>query len=60
MQTPKLTIKQTSTGWWTVQRGPVPLAGAMTRDGAERELEMLRRLADCSTRRAGARSDAGA
>ena len=60
MQTPKLTIKQTSTGWWTVQRGRIQLAGAMTRDGAERELELLRRLADCSSRRAGARGDARA
>ena len=60
MHSPKLTIKQTSTGWWTVQRGRVQLAGAMTRDGAERELEMLLRIADCSTRRAGARNDARA
>lgn len=57
MQTDQLTIRQTATGWWTVQRGRIELAGAMTRDGAERELELLRRLAECSTRRAGARSD---
>jgi hypothetical protein len=57
MQTDQLTIRQTATGWWTVQRGRIELAGAMTREGAERELELLLRLADCSTRRAGVRSD---
>ncbi len=60
MKTEQLAIKQTATGWWTVQRGRIELAGAMTREGAERELELLRRLADCSTRRAGARGDARA
>jgi hypothetical protein len=57
MQTDQLTIRQTATGWWTVQRGRIELAGAMTRAGAERELELLRHLAECSTRRAGTRSD---
>jgi hypothetical protein len=51
-QAEKLTIKQTATGWWTVQRGTVPLSGAMTRRGAEREREMLRRLSLASARRA--------
>jgi hypothetical protein len=40
----QLTIKQTSTGYWTVQRGSVHLAGAMTREGAEAERELLSRL----------------
>jgi hypothetical protein len=53
MPTPQLTIKQTSTGYWTVQQGGVQVAGAMTRTAAEREREMLRRLSLCATRRAG-------
>lgn len=53
---PRLTIKQTATGWWTVQRGSVQLAGAMTRTAAERERELLRRLSQSSTRRAGTRA----
>lgn len=55
MSSPKLTIKQTATGYWTVQRGGVQLAGAMTRSGAEREREMLRRLSMSCDRRAGVR-----
>jgi hypothetical protein len=53
MQPPRLTIKQTPTGYWTVQRGSVQLAGAMTRTAAEREREMLRRLSLSTERRAG-------
>jgi hypothetical protein len=53
---PQLTIKQTATGWWTVQRGSVQLAGAMTRTAAERERELLRRLSESSSRRAGSRA----
>ena len=60
MNTNQLTIKQTATGWWTVQRGRIQLAGAMTRAGAEREAELLRRLSRCSQRRAGERSAARA
>ena len=52
MQAEQLTIKQTPTGYWTVQRGTVQLAGAMTRRAAEHELEMLRRLSLAAGRRA--------
>lgn len=55
MQAARLTIKQTATGYWTVQRGGVQLAGAMTRTAAERERDMLKRLSLSSTRRAGSR-----
>jgi len=40
----RLTIKQTATGYWVVQRGSVHLAGALTRDAAEAELRLLERL----------------
>lgn len=43
-QSQPLTIKQTPTGYWSVQRGSVHLAGAMTRKGAEAERDMLHRL----------------
>jgi hypothetical protein len=43
-QSQQLTIKQTHTGYWSVQRGSVHLAGAMTRKGAEAERDMLRQL----------------
>ena len=56
MQPPRLTIKQTATGYWTVQRGSVQLAGAMTRTAAERERDMLRSLSLASERRAGTRT----
>jgi len=56
MRSPQLTIKQTATGYWTVQRGSVQLAGAMTRTAAERERDMLRRLSRSSRRRAGSRT----
>ena len=58
MQTNELTIKRTATGWWTVQRGQIHVAGAWTRDGAERERELLKALSQCSERRAGARTGA--
>jgi hypothetical protein len=58
MQTQKLTIKQTATGYWTVQRGAVHLAGAMTRRGAEAERELLRRLSRRNVRRTAPRADA--
>ncbi|HEY0516717.1 MAG TPA: hypothetical protein VGD00_06315 [Solirubrobacteraceae bacterium] len=60
MQAKTLTIKQTATGYWTVQRGSVQLAGAMTRSAAEHEREMLQRLSHASGRRARARSTAKA
>lgn len=56
MQSPQLTIKKTPTGYWTVQRGGVQLAGAMTRSAAEREREVLRRIGQSSERRAGTRA----
>lgn len=55
-----LTIEQTATGYWTVQRGGVQVAFAMTRRAAEHEREMLRRLSECSARRAGTREPARA
>jgi hypothetical protein len=60
MQPPQLTIEKTPTGYWTVQRGSVQLAGAMTRSAAEREREMLRRLSLSSERRAGTRAGVAA
>jgi hypothetical protein len=56
MQSPQLTIKQTPTGYWTVKRGSVELASAMTRSAAERERELLRRLNASTKRRAGRRT----
>ncbi len=50
-QTDQLTIRQTHTGYWSVQRGAVHLTGAMTRKGAEAEREMLRRLGSRRDRR---------
>jgi hypothetical protein len=46
-----LTIKQTATGYWVVQRGSVPLAGAMTRQAAEAERDLRDRLHNRSVRR---------
>jgi hypothetical protein len=43
-QSEQLTIKQTATGYWSVQRGSVHLAGAMTRKGAEAERDLLQAL----------------
>jgi hypothetical protein len=45
-QSQQLTIRQTSTGYWTVRRGAVDVAGAMTRRGAEAERELIRRLSE--------------
>ncbi len=58
MKAQQLTIKQTPTGYWTVQRGSVALAGAMTRTGAEREREMLRSLSSRRIKRASSRTAA--
>jgi hypothetical protein len=55
MQPERLTVKQTPTGYWTVQRGARQLAGAMTRDAAERERDMLDRLHEQGVKRAGTR-----
>lgn len=40
----QLTIRQTPTGYWSVQRGGTHITGAMTRKSAEAECEMLKRL----------------
>ncbi len=58
MQREELTIKQTATGYWTVQRGNVHIAGSMTRGGAEAERELLKRLGSRSVRRASGRTRA--
>jgi len=47
----QLTIQQTATGYWAVQRGGEQIAFAMTRAAAERERETLERLSRCSERR---------
>jgi len=52
MQSERLTIKKTATGYWTVQRGAVHLTGATTRKGAEAERDLLRRLGRRNVRRA--------
>jgi hypothetical protein len=46
-----LTVRQTHTGYWLVQRGGVQLAGAPTRHAAEAERELLERLRDRASRR---------
>jgi hypothetical protein len=51
----QLTISQTPTGYWTVQRGEVHLAGSMTRRGAEAERDLLMRLGSRTVRRAAGR-----
>jgi hypothetical protein len=56
MQQERLTIEQTATGYWTVRRGTIELAGAMTREGAERERDLLRRLSESSHKRTSSRS----
>jgi hypothetical protein len=56
MQAERLTIKQTHTGYWTVQRGSIQVASSMTRRGAEAERELLVRLALRASARRGNRS----
>jgi hypothetical protein len=51
VQTERLTIKQTATGYWVVAHGSVHVAGAMTRSAAEAERDLLNRLHDRSLRR---------
>jgi hypothetical protein len=60
MQPEHITIKQTATGYWTVQRGAVHVAGSMTRRGAEAERDLLLRLSRRTIRRAGRRAGAKA
>ncbi len=52
MQSQQLTIRQTPTGYWTVQRGDVHLAGSMTKRGAEAERDLMLRLGRRAVRRA--------
>ena len=40
----QLTVKQTATGYWVVQSGAAQLSGAVTRQAAEAERELMRRL----------------
>jgi hypothetical protein len=40
----RLTVRQTATSYWVVQRGSVHLAGALTRKAAEAERELRERL----------------
>jgi len=40
----QLTIKQKATNHWVVERGPDEIAGALTRQAAESERELVRRL----------------
>jgi hypothetical protein len=51
VQSEPLTIEQTPTGYWIVQRGSVQLAGAPTRRAAEAERDLLDRLRSRSMRR---------
>jgi hypothetical protein len=51
-----LTIEQTPTGYWTVQRDGRHLAGSMTRRGAEAERDLMLRLSRRSVRRTSARA----
>jgi hypothetical protein len=51
VQAEQLTIKQTATGYWVVERGAVTLSGASTRRAAEAERDLLNRLRDRSVRR---------
>ena len=51
MQAEQLKIKQTATGYWVVQQGTVHLASAMTREAAEAERDLLKRLRTRSVRR---------
>lgn len=47
----QLTIKQTQTGYWIVQRDGMQVASAMTHKGAEAERDLLRRLSRRRVRR---------
>jgi hypothetical protein len=40
----QLTVKQTASNYWVVERGPNAIAGALTREAAEAERELMRRL----------------
>jgi hypothetical protein len=55
----QLSIKQTRTGYWSVQRGSVQLSSSMTRKGAEAERELLSRLTHAKMRRGATRPRVG-
>ena len=40
----KLTVRQSASNFWTVRSGNADLSGAVTRQGAEAERELVRRL----------------
>lgn len=40
----KLTVKRSASNYWVVQSGAVEIAGAVTREAAEAERELTRRL----------------
>jgi len=40
----QLTVKQTATGYWVVQSGSEQISGAVTRQAAEAERDLMRRL----------------
>jgi hypothetical protein len=40
----QLTVKQTATGYWVVESGSEQISGAVTRQAAEAERELMRRL----------------
>jgi hypothetical protein len=40
----QLTVKQRATNYWVVERGTNEIAGALTRQAAESERELVRRL----------------
>lgn len=55
MRAERLTVRQTATGYWVVQRGAVQLAGAVTQQAAEAERDLLESLRSRSLRRAPGR-----
>jgi hypothetical protein len=43
-ETDQLTVKQSSSNYWVVRSGTVELSGGVTRQAAEAERELMRRL----------------
>jgi hypothetical protein len=43
-ETDQLTVKQSASNYWVVSSGTTELSGAVTRQGAEAERELMRRL----------------
>jgi hypothetical protein len=52
VESEQLTVQETATHYWVVQSGAVDVSGALTRQAAEAECELLSRLRDRSVRRA--------